>query len=112
MGILNILADFNGWCGEQGVKDAFHMIRTIIEIIRYVVPIGLIAMTTVDVTKKIINPDEKDGQKKIMRRLIAAVVVFLVPIIITISLKLIDAGNGYGSVEADSKNGLSACWGS
>lgn len=112
MGIFNILTDFNGWCNEQGVRDAFHLIKSVIEIIRIVVPIGLIAMTTVDITKRVINPEEKDGQKKIMRRLVAAVIVFLVPIIITLSLKLIDAGNGSGSVEADSKTNLSACWGS
>lgn len=111
MDILNILADFHGWCNEQGVRDAFHMIRIAIEAIRLAVPIGLIIMTTLDVTKKVINPDEKDGQKKIMTRLVAAVVVFLLPVIITITLKLVDAGLGNnGNVEGESKSNLSSCW--
>ena len=111
MDLLNILADFSGWCNEEGVRNAFGLIRSALEIIRIVVPIALIAMTVLDITKKVINPDEKDGQKKIMTRAIAAIVVFLIPTILGIVFRLIDVGKGTSGTYNEAKGGLSACWG-
>ena len=64
------------------------MIYKVLDIIRIVVPIGLIVMTTLDITKKVINPEDKEGQKKILIRAIAALIVFLLPTIIRIVLRL------------------------
>lgn len=112
MEIINILADtFNGWFSEEGVCNAVHLIKNILEVLRIVVPIGLIVMTTIDITKKVINPDEKDGQKKIMTRFAAAIIVFLIPTIIGIVFKLIDIGKNGGNSYQESRSNLSACWG-
>lgn len=111
MEFINLL-EFTGWCNDSHIQDVFSVIRNVLEIIRIVVPIGLIVMTVMDVMKKVLNPNEKEGQKKIMTRAIAAVIVFLIPTIITITLKIVDAGKGSNSdVEGDSKVNLSACWG-
>ena len=111
MFIINILAgDFTGWCSETGVQNAFHLIKTVLEVLRIVVPIGLIVMTTLDIVKKVINPDEKDGQKKIMTRAIAAIIVFFIPTIITIVFRLIDIGKGTSGSYNESQSSLSACW--
>ena len=98
MGILNILAtEFNGWCANEGVQQALHLVKVVLETLRIIVPIGLIIMTTLDITKKVINPDEKDGQKKIMTRILAAVIVFFIPTIISLVFRLIDIGKGSGN---------------
>lgn len=117
MNLINILTEeasgFAGWCNEEGVRQAFALIKNILDILRIVVPIGLILMTSIDIAKKVINPEEKDGQKKIMTRLFAAIIVFLIPTIISIFLRIVDAGKNAGNsgkssnIKEEAKSGLS-----
>ena len=111
MDIINIIIDFSWNCtnpnGPNYIKPIFDMAKTILNILRIVVPIILIAMTTLDITKKVINPEDKEGQKKIMTRAIAALIVFLVPTIVNLTFRVIDLGTGR-DVKTDA--GLSACW--
>ena len=110
MNLINILAtEFSGWCNEEGVRQAIHLVKSILEVLRIVVPIGLILMTTLDITKKVINPDEKDGQKKIMNRALAALIVFLLPTFIGLVFKIIDIGKNSGNAYEDSKSSIKAC---
>ena len=83
MSIVNILFSWD-WCGQSGVKGIFDLIRSVVDILRIIVPIALIVMTTVDIIKKVIDPEEKEGQKKIMTRAIAALIVFLIPTMIPV----------------------------
>ena len=95
------------WCSQAGVQNVMKIIKTIINIIRWVVPIGLIIMTTLDIMKKVINPDDKDGGKKIMTRAIAAIIVFFVPLFIRLVLRMVDIGMGRNT---NSVNSVSECW--
>ena len=107
MNIFNLL--FN-WCAQEGVKGVFHLVKSILDILRYAVPIILIAMTSLDIAKKVINPDEKDGQKKIMTRLIAAVIVFFIPFFIKLVFGIIDWGMERSGSYNESESRLSSCW--
>ena len=80
------------WCNQCGVQKILYIVRTLINIIRWIVPIGLIVMTSLDIAKKVLDPDEKEGQKRIMHRVIAALIVFLIPLFIRIVLGLVDIG--------------------
>ena len=82
-----MIIDFS-WFNGKGVSEVINAIYKIVDIIRIVVPIGLIVMTTFDVSKKVINPEDKEGQKKILIRAIAALVIFLLPTIINLFLRL------------------------
>lgn len=101
---MNILFD---WCAQPGVQSVFGLIKTLLNIMRWVVPIGLIIMTSLDIFKKVLNPDDKDGQKKILTRIIAAVIVFAVPILVRLVLNLIDIGLNNNTASSTS---ASACW--
>ena len=107
--IINIIA-FNGWCSEPQVQGVFNIIRETLNVIRFIVPVALIVMTTIDIMKKVINPDDKDGQKKIMYRAISALIVFLLPTLISIVFWLIDVANGTSGSQAAASSGISACW--
>ena len=98
------------WLNQNGVKNVVDMIYRILDIIRIVVPIGLIVMTSFDISKKVINPDDKDGQKKIMLRIIAALVVFLTPTIIKLSFRVIDWARDVNGTYENAESGLSSCW--
>ena len=101
------LANFD-WCRDgSGIIKAMSFIKAILNIIRLVVPIGLIGYTTFEVIKKVINPDDKDFFKRISGRIIAAVIVFFVPVIVSFILKIIDIGTGNTTA---SSNSLGRCW--
>lgn len=95
------------WCSQPGVKTVFSLIKTAFTIIRWVVPIGLIIMTSLDLFNKVLDPDNKDAQKKILNRIIAAVIVFFVPTIVNLVLRLVDVGMGHDS---NTKESVMECW--
>ena len=109
MDFFNILTDSFDWCtaGNGGLKSVFGLIKLCLNIIRFVVPMGLIFMTVLDVSKNVINPEEKSSMKKIGNRVIAAIIVFLIPTIVNLVIGLVDIalpnrGNDGGS--------LKSCW--
>ena len=90
------------WCAQEGVKKIFGLINIGLNIIRIVVPIGLIVMLGIDIFKKVLNPEDKDAQKKILHRIIAALVVFASPMLVRFVLKLADLGMGNDSASTTS----------
>ena len=107
MFILDNLANFD-WCKDgSGIIKAMSFIKAILNIIRIIVPIGLVGYTIFEVVKKVINPDDKDFMKKIGNRIIAAVVVFFVPLIVSLTLKVIDIASGNTSATS---NSYGRCW--
>ena len=107
MFILDNLANFD-WCRDgSGIIKAMSFIKAILNIIRIIVPIGLVGYTVFEVVKKVINPDDKDFMKHVTNRIIAAVVVFFVPLIVSLTLKVIDIASG--NTDASSKS-LGRCW--
>ncbi len=110
MDIVDILAISWDWCARKEVQSVFHLIKSLLDIIRITLPIILVIMTSLDIAKKVINPTEKDGQKKIMTRVIAAVIIFLVPVFIQLVFRVIDWGNGNDGSYNNAESGLSRCW--
>ena len=107
MFILGNLAEFD-WCRDgSGIIKAMSLIKAILNVIRIVVPIGLVGYTIYEVVRKVINPDDRDFMKHITNRIIAAVVVFFVPLIVSLTLKIIDVATG--NTDASSKS-LGRCW--
>lgn len=105
MNIFNILIEWN-WCNRPEIINVFDLIKSVVDIIRIAVPIILVVMTTLDIINRVINPNDKNGQNKIMNRLIAGVIVFFIPTIISFTFRVIDMGTGNDEGNA----GLSACW--
>ena len=107
MGFLLISWD---WCAQAEVKGVFNILKAIIDVIRYIVPIALVVMTSIDIMRKVINPDDKDGQKKIMTIAIAAIIVFFIPLFIKFVFRVIDWGSGVDGSYENAESGLSRCW--
>lgn len=76
-------------CDTIGFLRLMYLIKLGMNILRFVVPIILIIMIVLDVIKNVINVDEKDGARKIIKRLIAAGLVFFVPTIVNVITSLI-----------------------
>ena len=76
----------------DALKDILAVVHFALTLVQWVVPIVLIAFGTVDLTKSVIAGKEDEiqkGQKTLVKRLIAAVLVFLVPLIVSTIMGLI-----------------------
>ena len=95
---LNVLENycttmFPGCDGvESGIPEGIgNVVHLVVVAIQVVVPILLIIWGMIDFTKAIIGQDEdkiKAGQKTFIKRLIAAVVVFLIVTIVQLAINL------------------------
>ena len=91
--VLNYCEElFPNSSGEAGIPTGIgNVVHLVVVAIQVVVPILLIIWGMIDFTKAIIGQDEdkiKAGQKTFMKRLIAAVVVFLIVTIVQLAINL------------------------
>ena len=72
-------------CSDPNLAKILGLIRNIVELIQILVPIALILMGSIDFGKAVISSNEeniKKEQKKFISRCLAAVLVFLVVVIV------------------------------
>ena len=86
-------------CNDAAIVSLVEIIRRIMNIIQLVVPILLIVYASIELTKMVLNPDEKKGLTKITNKFFAAAIVFFVPMIINAFIQMMP--NSYN---------LTACW--
>lgn len=99
--ILSCNSDLSNCCNDYGIVTILDIIGRIFDIIQIVVPILLLVMVTVQLTKLVTNPDEKNGLKKLRNMVIAAVMCFLLPIITDAVMRMLPVSEDFQ---------LSACW--
>lgn len=82
--------------GCNGLGPVIAIIRNIVTIIQWIVPVILILMGTIDLVKAVTQGKEDDikkGQKTLITRAISAVIVFLIPIIVNVIINFIGRGS-------------------
>lgn len=81
-----VVCDLGDATATNTVLTALYYVRLVIKILQIAVPVGLILFGTLDMAKAVIAGDEKkikEAQKPFVKRIIAAVIAFLVPWIVT-----------------------------
>lgn len=106
-------AGYNG-CAEPGstLVQVIALVRFILNIICIAVPIIMILMGTIDLFKAVTagkDDDIKKKQKALITRIIAGVLVFLVPTIVMLIMSLLGAGGDWKTCWDNAKN---ASWSS
>ena len=69
--------------------------NTALSLMRFIVPILLIIKLTIDIYKGIIEVGDNSAKEKILKRVIACVIIFLVPTMVNVFLELIETISGY-----------------
>ena len=88
-----ILVDCNS------LSFVFRITAYIFNIMMYIIPIALILLVTIDVAKMVINPDEKnkkDNMSKIAKRVMYALIIFLVPAAVKLLFRTLGNNNPSG----------------
>lgn len=102
--MLEFLAQADVDCGDENLLNVLALIKQVVKYLQILIPIGLILMGTIDMGKAVIAGDEKkikEAQKPFVKRLISAVIVFLIPFIVNLAINLVATGG----------NEWATCWG-
>lgn len=92
---------------SSGVKKSFQVIGYIIYIAKIIIPLLLIILGSIDFAKAVISTSDKANSEAIsalVRRIIIAVIIFLIPTILDFLLGLID-----GAKDAASNSDFTSC---
>lgn len=77
-------------CESSSVLKVIYMVKTIITIIKVSVPIMLIISLMIDYARAVINNDElKKSNKKLVSKIIAALLIFLIPTFISLIINIV-----------------------
>lgn len=77
--MINILVDLNSACSDYAVANSLNLLYKIFKMVCVIVPIILIVFASINMGKLMINPDDKKGIGGIANRIIAAIIVFMIP---------------------------------
>jgi hypothetical protein len=82
-------------CNDSGALQVVYLVKTAINIISLAAPIILIIMASIDILKIVTSSMDKTGSiiKKIVTRLLAALLIFFVPTLVNMAMSLLGEGN-------------------
>lgn len=84
-------------CRSASLSTILPVVKTIILLIQIAVPIALVVSFTIEFFKLSINPEDKKGFRKILNKLIAAVIVFMVPVLINAIMGIVGESSEFSS---------------
>ena len=82
-------------CENELFLRILYFFNIAISVIRFVIPIILIVKMALDIYHQVINVDDKDSKDKITKRIVASIIIFLVPTIINVFLGFMETISGY-----------------
>ena len=88
-------------CSDYGLVMIFDIVRKTFNILQILVPIILLVMTTIHMVKLVTNPEMKNGMKKIVNNVLAAVIVFFLPVIVDTIMAILPTNESFQ---------VAACW--
>lgn len=114
MNLVNILAATHDVCsiGEAGASyaDIANLTRLVVTILKIAIPVILVIYGILDLAKAVMANEEKEmkeAQKRLIKRIIYALVVFFVITLVQLLIKAVVPDNG-GDTE-QSKGNIAAC---
>ena len=93
-------------CENSNILKIILFIKTLIDIVKFIVPIGLIIMVSLDIGKGVVSGSAKPEEilKASGNKLLAAVIIFLLPTIVNFTLVFVDENTSYESCWANANN--------
>ena len=89
MQILNCDNLINSCCNDYTLARSLSIFNNIIDLIHILIPIILILMITVNIYQLMSNPDEEKLKKKLLNKVIATVIIFMMPTFVNVVLSLL-----------------------
>lgn len=87
---MYLLTSINNTCSDAALARGISIIYTVIQWISIIVPIILIVSLVVSLISMTVDPNQKDGQKKIVRKVASALIIFLVPSLLGVVMSFLN----------------------
>lgn len=97
--ILDCSSELGTCCSDYGLVMILDTLRKIMHLFQLIVPIILIVMSIIGMTQLMMNPEKKNGMKSIFNKVLAAVIIFFLPVIVDAVLLMMPESFS-----------VSACW--
>lgn len=104
--MFQILEDLTTYCNDAGVVNIFYTTKIFFLIFQITVPALLIISAIISLISLMNNPDEPKIKKKMINKFIAALVIFVIPYLVSFVLSMIDT-----STKKDTFD-IVSCWNS
>ena len=91
--LLSCSNELGSCCQDKAMQTILGPVSSIIDLIQIIAPILLLIMVAVDLTRGVLNPDDKKRVSSIKNKLNAAVIIFFVPLILDVLLSSISTSN-------------------
>ena len=88
-------------CNSPGLAGLLNILKNIMTFVQIIVPILLIVFTTIKLIQFMNNPEDKKMPKKLVNSVLAAIIVFIVPVFINTTMSML--GENFN---------VSSCWNS
>lgn len=88
-------------CNNSTLSGFLSIVKKTVLMIQIIIPIILIVFAIFSFIKILHNPEEKNGINKIMNQFLAAIIIFLIPLLVDLVMNLVGE-----------KTSLSSCWNS
>lgn len=85
---MNIL-DVMETCTNPSLSVFLPVVKNVLLIIQIVVPILLIIAMTIQFVSLSVNPEDKKGFRKLLNKVIAAIIVFMVPVLVNVIMGVV-----------------------
>ena len=94
------------------LQPFLKIIKLVISILQWSIPLLLILLCTIDITKAVLSGDEKvitEAQSKAIKRVIYAVIIFVIPILVKTIFNIINNSFFKNDDSVDPTNWID-CW--
>ena len=103
-------------CNDYILGNIIDIIKKTMNLLGIIVPILLIVGGTINLSKAVLNPDDKKAMKSVVNCFASAVIVFLLPFLVNTTMKIISVANDNKTKIGINENGttqtfsISECW--
>lgn len=104
--MINLLISTSN-CADYALANILNTVHQVVNMIAIIVPILLIISIIFSLVGFLVNVDQKNKSKKIIQKLAAAIIVFLLPTIVDTTMSLLDYAGG--DVESNNFQ-VASCW--
>ena len=102
--ILDCSSTLANCCSDYSMVTVLEITRRIFGLIQLIVPIVLVVGSTIQFVQLTINPELKDGFRRILNKLMAALIVFLIPTLVDIVLSTVSSDISVAACWQQAKN--------
>ena len=84
-----LILDVLDTCNDPALSSFLASVKNIMLLIQIIVPCVLVIAATVEFVRLSINPEDKKGFRNILNKVMAAIIVFLIPVLINVVMGVV-----------------------